>query len=140
MKLMIPTIGVVIELTRPWTFTLFQERRNHAFAKALGLEWQKYAYGREAQVEAVTLPVGSRLTVDRIYLRQQKTEYDSVTFRLNMHLTAAQRRKQGVLGGRFWVKLYDVNRIVGEIDHSTWPGMDTMQLLAMCASEDEATE
>ena len=48
-------------------------------------------------------------TVDRIYIRKGKGEFDSVTFRVDFKLRAKR-----VLKGRFWAKLDDVNRLLFE--------------------------
>jgi len=53
----------------------------------------------------VSLPKGTVLAVDRIYIRQQASDFDSVTFRL-------QSTPGGKKGKpRFWAKLSDVNKI-----------------------------
>lgn len=47
-----------------------------------------------------TLPAGTILEIDRIYIRQGNAEYSSVTF-----------KARGIKVLRFWAKLDDVNRI-----------------------------
>ncbi len=61
----------------------------------------------------VTLPAGTILTVDRIYLKKGIGDYDSITFRIS-HYPPDKKVKK-----RFWVKLKDANAIVGEWDMST---------------------
>lgn len=38
MKINIPSVGDRLELTKPWTFDVWSERRNEALGKALGLK------------------------------------------------------------------------------------------------------
>jgi len=49
-----------------------------------------------------TFPVGTVLSIDRIYIKNGQTDYNSVTFRL------VDPYRKGV---RFWAKLADVNTI-----------------------------
>jgi hypothetical protein len=61
---------------------------------------------------AVTLPAGTVLAIDRIYIRKGISDYSSLSFNLTATLdpliSAARGRK------RFWAKLADCNRIVME--------------------------
>jgi hypothetical protein len=108
MRLYVPAIGDRIVLTKEWTFTLYNERRNWAFATSLkiGQENSWTNYGKP--IKEVTLPSDTVLEVDRIYIRAfnksaatDENDYDSITFKL--------------LGGkkqqRFWAKLKDCNNI-----------------------------
>ncbi|MFZ3232393.1 MAG: hypothetical protein WA194_02485 [Patescibacteria group bacterium] len=56
---------------------------------------------------SVTLPVGTCLEVDRIYIRQKSGEFDSVTFKIRTE------EKSPMTNVRFWVKRSDANNIVG---------------------------
>lgn len=96
MKLYIPAIGDQLQLTADWTFTLYNERRNWGFANVMMLP-----HTHELKH---TLPAGTVLKVDRIYIRSNHRDYDSITFRVI-----------GVKNARFWVKLHDANTI--EYDH-----------------------
>lgn len=49
-----------------------------------------------------TFPVGTLLSIDRIYIKNGQSDYDSVTFRL------IDPYRKGI---RFWAKLCDVNNI-----------------------------
>lgn len=119
MSLMIPTIGTELILFDDWTFRLFAESRNMNFSKTVNAPWNvgttgsRYSFGvyedapggrRQPKQCLVTLPRGTRLTVARIYIRQGKDEYDSITFSL-------PKRKGQTAHGRFWVKLADANAI-----------------------------
>lgn len=107
MQLWIPTIGDAILLESEWKFSLWDEHRNHDMSEALG---RKFAYrpswhpDSQAMFEA-TLPSETELVVDRIYIRQGASDFDSVTFVVK----ACPKTK--LVGERFWAKLDDVNRI-----------------------------
>jgi hypothetical protein len=109
MKFYVPACGHRIRLTSDWTFMLYAEYRNEKFSKAaavtLDFSWQK------SDKRQMTLPSGTVLEVDRVYIRQQnksamstEDDYDSLTFKLIEHPTMKGRN-------RFWAKLSDVNRI-----------------------------
>lgn len=55
----------------------------------------------------VTFPVGTQLSVDRIYIRRGAESFNSVTFR-----TTKICPEKILRSGRFWVKLKDANKIV----------------------------
>lgn len=105
-RIVIPTIGSRLVLTRPWAFMLHHEYRNMALMRSLGLE---FAGGYDGVLPAseVILPVGTKLTVDRIYIRKGVGNFDSLTFILRKGDHPSDKK----IGGRFWVKLGDVNRI-----------------------------
>lgn len=111
-NLFIPPLGTEIELAQDWTFALYGESRNHDFFDYLktaylspysnspmGCRW-------EMRSTEVTLPAGSVLKVDRIYIRKGQNDFDSVTF----YLTRSNGKK--VTKARFWVKLEDANKII----------------------------
>lgn len=54
----------------------------------------------------ITLPKGTVLTVDRVYIRKGASEFSSITFRIasTTHPDLAGKKKN-----RFWAKLADVN-------------------------------
>jgi len=79
----------------------------------LKVAYSKYDYPDETDV---TLPAGSRLVVDRIYIRQNAEGFDSVTFRLldcpDQRFQAQGKAKPfGKKGIRFWAQLLDVNHM-----------------------------
>lgn len=53
----------------------------------------------------ITLPKGSILRVDRIYIRKGASDFSSITFYLLEHPTITGKKP------RFWAKLSDVNNI-----------------------------
>lgn len=122
MQIFIPTIGTVLTLADDWTFDLYEEHRNDKFANQAGLEfgyngwsthrWVQNADGTHTCVPPrstpVTLPQGTVLKVDRIYIRGKTDDaraFDSVTFFCN------PGARKGPLKGRFWAKLSDVNQM-----------------------------
>lgn len=133
MKLFIPACGDRLRLTAPWTFTLVFEYRNIKFAQNLGLldpklkTWGVYEdpppgerYSRTYKRAEATVPTGTILECDRIYIRQYnkgrvslENDYDSVTWRINKIPGKAGR---GRPSGRFWVKLPDCYSIEYQLD------------------------
>jgi hypothetical protein len=124
-KLNIPEIGDVLELTSKWEFTLHLERRNlefgrkyhgvtkseiEAYNKWRDWYWYGWDYNTKTYIRTerlpkpdpkpVTLPKGTLLKVDRIYIRRGNAEFSSVTFRI-----------PNLPKSRFWAKLSDVNNI-----------------------------
>lgn len=100
-RIWIPRLGDRIMLRMNWTFDLYREQRNKSLIKYF--EGITFNTG----LAIVTLPRGSILKVERIYIRRNQPQYDSVTFRWEKC--------------RFWAKLADVNTIRatyygGEID------------------------
>jgi hypothetical protein len=107
----IPSIGDKIVLEEDWECTIFFERRNATFIerarpdvipKDRGAYWVMSSDGSSVMV---TFPKGTVLTVDRIYIRKGKGEWDSVTFNM------PKQPKVAPFNGRFWAKLEDVNEI-----------------------------
>jgi hypothetical protein len=112
-QLTVPTVGTKLTLTRGWSFTLRDERRNFKFIERLGLLDPKnhLVTGREQQFN---LPAGTILTVSRIYIRQGNGDWDSITFSIKRGACPDKK-----IHGRFWAKLGDVNRIMCEWDMET---------------------
>lgn len=122
MKLFIPCCGTRIALSKPWTFRLHYEGRNVDALKAFGIVTEPYENWSDMYVDTDTgirelrsfehtLPVGSLLEVDRVYIRQhakqamnESEDFDSITFKL-----IPIEKKGKVI--RFWVKLVDANAI-----------------------------
>jgi len=107
MQLFIPTIGTVLTLDKNWEFDLHEEYRNEAFWKLIfpnvpfASTWQN-----PQRVKKFCLKKGSSVRVDRIYIRKNKEEYDSITFVLT-HDASGEIKKRP----RFWVKLTDANQM-----------------------------
>ena len=107
----IPSLGTEIILAQTWKFTLWNESRNKSLIKAIGKEFTWERYGGCSDLGEVTVPDGTRLKVDRIYIRQGKgfDKFDSVTFRIGKGGCPGNKKFEKT---RFWVKLADVNKIV----------------------------
>ena len=142
-----PTIGSQFRLETDWTFRLHSEHRNNSVFKALGLIEEKrltrrYGDGQTHTWDAVvrvvdvdsanpdypiwsgwktiTMPAGTVLQIDRIYLRKGSEDFDSLTFLLvdspDEKLKPWKRIKPGAKAAlnaalRFWAKLPDVQGV-----------------------------
>ena len=116
----VPTIGDTIHLEQDWTFDLYYESRNDGLlllADFTEKEEYQYQYMKKPKTRILyrgqysqkagqfTLPRGTELKIDRIYIRGRAREYDSITFRVVSCPDKTRNKK------RFWVKLRDANRI-----------------------------
>lgn len=114
MKMLIPSIGDKIVLTSDWEFACFEEYRNIKFIKKFkpsAVIRDNYWRRDSMQSFSITLPVGTVLRVDRIYIRSGKKEWDSITFSVCKHPHFTEMKRKIVADGRFWAKLEDVNEI-----------------------------
>jgi len=125
MKLLIPTIGTKLELTKKWSFDLQFEHRNSSVMAYFGVDRDnpKYRpiYGYPPKFISVSFPKGTILIVDRIYIRSGGADikkYDSVTFRVILPDGTTNFKTRENWGNklknvrlRFWAKLSDVNNI-----------------------------
>lgn len=114
-RITIPTIGSELRLTADWHFPLFHEQRNKEFCWRLGLTCDGPSYGPNVESTDIALPEGTRLVVDRVYVRRGADAFDSVTFRIRKGDFPGDK---GIFG-RFWAKLADVNMIECEWDEYT---------------------
>ncbi len=126
MKLFIPACGDNLTTTAPWTFDLYLEHRNIRFAKDLGLVgkedyeiWEGDRRNGRYKKLPVTLPTGTILECDRVYIRhynkgrvQLEDYYDSITWRIQK---VKGKEGKGKISGRFWVKLPDCYGIEYEL-------------------------
>jgi len=138
MNLFIPNCKTELILTEDWTFRLYFERRcdklletsgimeRHGGSKGYGgWNWRYHPdpdgnrhYGRDLRHELFTIPKGSVLKVDRVYIRQGTTDtYDSLSFWLKNTtlLDPSDPKGKKKVKGRFWAKLADVNKMVCEV-------------------------
>jgi len=67
----------------------------------------KVSYCAKGDFIIAILPRGVILTINRIYIRQGKSDYDSITFSIPKELNKEFKD----LYGRFWAKLSDINRV-----------------------------
>lgn len=119
-KLYIPRLRDRLKITADWTFPVYLEHRNEALIAHMGygygtaerdiflqrLDKEKgtwYYRGDQKLPKPFTMPAGTVLSVDRIYMRNGYRDYDSVTFRCKL----PHGKKQ--VSVRFWAKLDDVN-------------------------------
>jgi hypothetical protein len=108
----IPSIGTKLELSKDWLFSLHNEHRNDKFwdaYRAINPDTEKrvdtgYYFDRPEQIIDCSLPKGTILTLDRIYVRKGKAGFDSISF------TISKCPIKGIKG-RFWVKLEDANTL-----------------------------
>ena len=137
-KLFIPACGDRLTLAAPWAFKLYLERRNIKFAEAQkyitpeeaaksgynGLYTGGRAYdpGSQLRVVPATLPAGTVLECDRVYIKTfnksrvkaggddpSAIDYDSITWKM-------MKGEKAVKSGRFWCKLSDACEIEFTLD------------------------
>jgi len=138
-RLFVPCIGDKMRLTHDWTFRLYWEDRNDKLIVAWKVpffrnretgemeylekenRWRHYRYVNDkyerAEYVEVTLPAGTILITDRVYIRQGGDDYASLTFRSEVGVEVESKRgrkKTKMKKVRFWAKLGDVNRILFE--------------------------
>jgi hypothetical protein len=119
-KMNIPTIGTLLTLGKEWTFTAVAEYRNRGlmdYLTATGVvenEAPRYiGSGRDYARYECTLPRGTRLRVDRIYIRKGAPDFDSLTFwALDLGSSGSRTAFAPKNAVRFWAKLADVNTMV----------------------------
>ena len=102
MKLYIPDLGERIRLIKPWTFNLYCERRNEKLLTEIGKPYGYHYPEKEPGPWPYTVPDGTLLDVDRIYIRKGGDDFSSVSFvilaasgRGRVPETARNSRSQG---------------------------------------------
>lgn len=134
MRLYVPTNGDKLRLVEEWKFDLYAEEygnRNETLAQRLGLQKSPrpdrfgHVYARYPHKAQVSLPVGTVLQVDRVYIRKFNSasasvddDFDSITFVVIEHPTWQRDGKKKIMA-RFWVKLRDANTM--EFEHAAPP-------------------
>lgn len=104
MKLQVPHLNAELVLSQDWTAEITKEYRNQTLlGRHFGLEGQEL-WNKMQDVNKVTFPAGTVLTVKCIYIRQGASNYDSITFQ-------AKKSKTNKVWGRFWVPLDNANQI-----------------------------
>lgn len=108
MNLFIPPLGTEIVLAEAWTFKLHSEYRNfdafeyfNLLKKDQTVRWDLWRSSNDEH--DVTIPAGTTLKVDRIYIRKGNRDFDSVTF----FMKGVSKKRV-----RFWATLADVNKII----------------------------
>jgi hypothetical protein len=113
MKLYVPEIGDKLKLESDWTFDLHWEHRNKALISHFFGE--DFAWRAQKAPRPVTLPKGTVLTVDRIYIRQGASEYSSISFYAS--IGASGKSSFGKpKSPRFWATLKDCNKIEFDLE------------------------
>jgi hypothetical protein len=108
-SLYVPEIGDQLTLAQDWTFGLHYEYRNEKLWAALGLARPVHSlWGHPPVTAPVTIPAGTVLTVDRLYIRKGAAAYSSLTF----NIPKGRNPGHPLAGTRFWAKLADVNRLL----------------------------
>jgi len=109
MKIFIPEIGTEMVLTKKWTFTLYQEYRNVKLWNKVSDKEFDYHYRDKMESVDVTVPKGTVLILDRIYVRKGKSGYSSLSFKIP--------KGDKTFGScRFWAIIEDCNKIECEIN------------------------
>ena len=105
--LFIPPLATQFELSDDWTFTLHLERRNVDLWNQLhpnDVVIDRYGFQLRNKTSPITLPKGTLLSIDRIYIRKGNAEFNSISFRI---LKGSPKYSKT----RFWSKLDDVNKM-----------------------------
>lgn len=114
--LFVPPLGTRLVLMQPWDFKLYNEQRNATLMALLG-DTRKFSYDPEP-INA-TLPPGTELIIDRYYIKNGMSDFDSVSFRIAGVSAVAQTYswdpKTSRRQVRFWAKLEDVNTLRVEL-------------------------
>jgi len=104
-KMNIPTVGSKIELIEPWTFSVYGEYRNKTLGEYLNImvskqnsykTWVEFpdpvcppgTHMRDMEKYPIckhTFPPGTKLIIDRIFIRKNMPEFDSLTFIIPKH-------------------------------------------------------
>jgi len=116
----IPQIGDTIQLTADWKFDLYNETRNETLMRFIKDERvsEMNDWRRIITAESFVIPAGSKLKIDRIYIRKGQDDFSSVTFfwvdkRTESYIEECwgKQVKKPARPVRFWTKLDDVNNI-----------------------------
>ena len=142
----IPELGTKLRLFADWTFTVHNEHRNHDLLRADGkmklVPTYMQAFGHNGPIGPRvqsgvqeqstlnkkssyqrTLPKGTEVVVDRIFIRKGKSDFSSITLVIT-HTTDARllacvghktTNKPRKTVARFWVKLEDFNDAFFEV-------------------------
>ncbi len=107
MRLRIPKTGDAARLTADWQFRLHIDQRNASCHNVMqgSSHWAKTNWSAWNEGPFL-LPAGAEVVFDRIYIRQDKDEFASVTFIIKDHPT-----RDDLVGERFWVKLEEANQL-----------------------------
>lgn len=124
--LFIPDIGVIIELTEDWVFTLSREYRNQSLFNTIndetGVIHNKQRRPLQQLGKMITFKAGTQLKCSRVYIRQNSANYSSITWTVVNPTTLIYNNKEyPIKKGRFFCKLRDANTIKCRIDLKSIP-------------------
>lgn len=116
--LYIPRLRDKLKLTADWTFPVYFEHRNEGLIARMGYGYDtverevfqsklpSFALygGQTVMPKPFTMPAGTELSVDRVFIRNGAAGFDSVTFRCKL-----PKGKKATEAIRFWAKLEDIN-------------------------------
>jgi hypothetical protein len=117
MKLFVPTIGTRIQLTNEWTFTVHDEQRNKTLGQyqdcpsVFSLHWQSH----NKKMGKFTMPAGTILVVERVFIRDKLQDFDSLTFGVESTTAVIDPSIAKPKRVRFWAKLNECNDIEFDI-------------------------
>ena len=121
--LFVPPLGTRLLLAEPWDFQLYNERRNATLMAMLG-DTRELVYS-DPEPRSARLPPGTELIIDRYYIKQNLSGFDSVSFRIagasaeaKLYSYLEKTTKRQV---RFWAKLDDVNKMRVELAPESKP-------------------
>lgn len=113
MKIFIPDIGTNLTLKENWEFILYHEEKNANLFDKLGLgevelywEWEKNK--KPPSHPLVILPKTTILTVERVYIKKNKSDYSSIAFKILDSPNKVLKKLH------FFAKLKDVNNMIIE--------------------------
>lgn len=128
-SMFVPEIGTEIRVSKPWTFDLYHESRNSnlwGLTKGHTKGCNNYNVAcslrqrneNEVDTTSLTFPVGTCLTIKRIYVRVGAKDFSSITMSITSSPDARLVPK-GKKSTTFWVKLTDFNTLNADIVKDT---------------------
>lgn len=121
MKFNIPSIGDQVKLIKDWNAPIPVESRNDKFICLMDPSqhdnvkknmWYWYEESKKPMSFVnVVIPKGTQLTVDRIYIRKGKKEFDSISFVVTELPGKELGKKIFGIRARFWVKLAELKNL-----------------------------
>lgn len=99
-KIHIPQVGDEFKIIKNWSCKVFNEYRNAKVFEALSIDTAE----SNTHIE-ITLPLGTVIRIERVYVRAPASSYDSVTLRI------ISSPIKSLAKARFWVKLSEINKL-----------------------------
>lgn len=117
-KIHIPQVGDEFKITKNWNCNVFNEYRNSKVFEALSIDNS----AKNTHIE-ITLPVGTTIRIERVYVRAPASSYDSVTLRI------LSSPIKSLAKARFWVKLSEINKLEFEEVEMTMDSYSKLSVL-----------